>query len=299
MHLVFGFIFLGVTLILSACSSGPSADEFSPKIGEIDTTITHHHSSHKPEKERSISFIARVSVTDPDGLGDITNIYIHNKNNNSYFIFKNNSKLNSDADCFQEQAIIECVFSTKEYPDEMNLRGYDLVAVDFHGYVSRKSFEFKLPNGIAVDDEEFVYSDEYLGGTPNGIKGLEVMTIANNQMVFTFDEQYLHIEFVSNDEEDRVKEYGVSLYNDAAVREHVATVSFDESAIQEAPIESGIKTIVDIPLNQVVFEDGFGKSNIKGLHIVLFDEATTSNLQDVTGKWFNYSAYSEFIPLAP
>ena len=99
--------------------------------------------------------------------------------------------------------------------------------------------------------------------------------------------------------DDRVEEYGLSLYNDDAEPVLIGEVAFDSSAIQGAPIVFGNKTIVDIPWGQVEFENGFGKSNIKGLHIVLFDKATTSTLQDVTGKWFNYSGYSEFISLAP
>ena len=255
MRFVLSFIFLGLTLILSACTSGPSEDEFSPKIGEIDTSITHYHPSaysHKPaDEQRTIGFIARVSITDPDGLGDITNIYIYDKNNDSYFILKDKSKLNADADCFQVQEIIECSFYSKAHPDDMNLTGYELVAVDFHGYSSRKSFQFKLPAGAAVDTEEFVYSDEFQGGTPNGIEGLEVMTIDNNDMVFTLDDQKLHIEFVSND--DRVQEYGVSLYN--AESEAIGEVAFDSAAIKAARVVPGAPTSVDIPLNQIEYED--------------------------------------------
>ena len=298
MRFVLSFIFLGLTLVLSACTSGPSESEFSPKIGDIDTSIRHYHPSaysHKPtDEQRTIGFIARVSVTDPDGLGDITNIYIYDKNNDSYFILKDKSKLNADADCFQVNSIIECSFYSKDHPNDMNLTGYDLVAVDFHGYVSRKSFEFKLPAGAAVDTEEFVYSDEFQGGTSNGIPGLEVMTIDNNDLVSTLDEQKIHIEFVSTD--DRVEKYGLSLYNETS--EYIGKVAFDSAAIESVPVVPGAPTSVDIPLNQVEYEDGFDETDIFGLHIVLFDQATTSVLQDVTGQWFNYSGYSEFIPLA-
>tara|TARA_R110002167_G_scaffold58959_7_gene166970 strand:+ start:1656 stop:2567 length:912 start_codon:yes stop_codon:yes gene_type:complete len=301
MRCVLSFIFFGLTLILSACSSGPSEEEFSPKIGDIDTSIIHYHTSvysnELIEEQRTIGFIIRVKVTDPDGLGDITSIYIYDKTNDSYFILKDKSELNPKADCFQIQEIIECSFYSKDHPDEMNLTGYELVAVDFHGYVSRKTFEFKLPAGGVVGDEETVCSDELFCGPPLGVKGLEVMTIDNNDMIFTFDGQDLHIEFVSKDDDDKVKEYGLSIYDDSSIPVLVGEVSFDSLAIKAAPIVTQVKTEVDIPFTQIEFEDGFDKSDIYGLHVVLFDKATTSTLQSTTGRWFNYYGFSEFITL--
>ena len=40
-------------------------------------------------------------------------------------------------------------------------------------------------------------------------------------------------------------------------------------------------------------------SNIHGLHVVLFDEATASTQLEIESEWFNYRGYSEFITLAP
>jgi hypothetical protein len=193
--------------MLTACTSGPSEDEFAPKIGEINTRIMHFHPSayeHKPEAEqRTIGFIIRVSVTDPDGLGNITEVYIKDANHNPvrYRILKNNSTLNENADCKQTNEVIECSFYDSDFPDEMPLTGYELVAVDLHTYKSSKAFEFKLPAGEALEFEEFVYSDEYLlngGGTPNGVLGLEAMSIVDNSMLFTLDDPVegpLHLKF--------------------------------------------------------------------------------------------------------
>ena len=292
--------------MLAACTSGPSEDEFAPKIGEINTRIMHFHPSayeHKPETERrTIGFIIRASVTDPDGLGNITEVYIKDSNHDPvrYRILKNNSTLNEDADCKQTDEVIECSFYYSDFPDEMPLTGYELVAVDLHTYKSSKAFEFKLPAGEEVELEEFVYSDSYLGGAPNGIAGLEVMSITGSNMLFTLDdldEGPLHLEFEVTD--SRAVKYGVSLYDNTEARNLVGQIPYNAPSIQAAQIvEDGI-TSVDIPLTEIDFEDGFNVSDIYGLHVVLFDQPVASSQLEVQSNWFNYSGYSEFITLNP
>ena len=91
------FLNFAGTLLISACSSGPSESEFAPKIGDIETSIIHSHPSyysHLPtEEQRTIGFVVSVSVTDPDGSDDITDIYISHNNGKRSFL--RSSELNS------------------------------------------------------------------------------------------------------------------------------------------------------------------------------------------------------------
>ncbi len=305
MRFGFGLLFLSFTLLISACSSGPSESEFAPKIGDIYTSILHFHPSvyaHKdPEEQRTIGFIISVSMSDPDGFDDITDIYINNKNAGTNWYLLQSSELNSTAECTLEELVVNCSFYSKDRLHDIFLAGYDIVAIDRHGYQSSKSFEFKLPSGEEVDIEEFVYSDEFLGGTgSSAVAGLEVMTIDANDMVFTSDENTLHVEFTSMDE--RVRDYGLMFYNDASSPEIVGELAFDASLIQNNPIISGDKTSLDIPIDEdsikIKFFDDKDVSDIYGLHVVLFDQSTPSSQFDVVTEWFNYRGYSEFITLA-
>jgi len=310
MRFSFGFIFLFVALILSACSSGPSESEFAPKIGDIYTTIKHFHPdayAHKPtEERRTIGFIISVSVTDPDGLDDITGIYIYDKTHNSYFKLVDKSVLNQEADCRQTEEVIECSFYSKDRPDFLNLGGYELVAVDRHSYTTRKSFEFKLPAGLVVDDEEFVYSDVFAddpdNDVTNGIKGLEVMTVANNGLEFSLNNEGGTIDLKFEAKDDRVTAYGLALYDNAEIPNLVGEISFKSPTLQSAPIVLGQETVVDIPWNEIDFQDGYDVSNLTsslyGLYVILFDESTVSTQFEVQKAWFNYSGTSEFITQA-
>jgi hypothetical protein len=297
-----GFLILSSIFILTACTSGPSEDEFAPEIGDIYSTIIHYHpnfySDLLSEDPRTIEFIISVSVTDPDGSDDITDIYLYDKNNNINRYFLRSSVLSSKYDCSKPAGdLLECSFYSSDQPDNIDLSGYEIVAVDRHGYSSNKSFEFKLPAGVEVEDQEFVYSDVFSGGTNNGIAGLEVMTIADNDMVFSLDEVELHVEFTSED--PRVREYALELYDDATPPKFIGEVAFDTIVIQANEISSGVQTLVNIPLSQINFIDGNIASNISGLHIVLFDQSTVSTQLEVQSEWFNYRGYSEFITLAP
>ncbi|MFT6031275.1 MAG: hypothetical protein ACI8O8_003025 [Oleiphilaceae bacterium] len=294
-----GFLILSSIFILTACTSGPSEDEFTPEIGDIQTAIVHSHpSAHaQTDYQRTIDIVVRVTVTDPDGWDDITDIYIHDKNDDTKWKLKEASQLNLNADCKKTLSVIECSFYSRDQPDTLQLLGYEMVAVDRNGYSSSKVFEFKLPSGAEVEDQEFVYSDVFSGGTNNGIAGLEVMTIADNDMVFSLDEVELHVEFTSED--PRIREYALELYDDATPPKFIGEVAFDTIVIQANEISSGVQTLVNIPLSQINFIDGNIASNIFGLHIVLFDQSTVSTQLEVQSEWFNYRGYSDFITLAP
>lgn len=294
------FVFL-ISSIMAGCSSGPSESEFAPKIGQIETTITHTHpSAHQhltSAEQRTISFTIRVSITDPDGLGDITTVYIRDKSHNSYWILKDHSELNENADCIQSDEIITCTFYSSERPDEIELSGYELVAADLHTYQTSKEFEFKLPAGDLIDNEEFVYSATYTGGTPNGIPALEAMNEVDNALVFNvdFDAEIMHVKFETTD--DRAKHYGISLYDSTADKSLVGKVVYDSVAISNNPIVFGEKTILDIPFSNISFETGYDQEDIYGAHIVLLDTPVDSDQLEVESKWFNYSGFSELLTL--
>jgi hypothetical protein len=124
---------------------------------------------------------------------------------------------------------------------------------------------------------------------------LEVMTITNNDMVFTLDndEELLHLEFETID--DRARYYSIELYNDPADHEIIGEVN-------KVSFDSESRIIVDIPFEDIEFIGDYDISDIsdiKGIHVVLFDQATVSTQLEVESEWFNYMGYSEFITLAP
>jgi hypothetical protein len=301
MRFVVRLIFIGFTVIISACSSGPGEDEFAPKIGDIDTVITHHYSNNS--EEYTLSFTVRARISDPDGLDDITGVYVYDRNNEDntdrYRILKDRSELSSATDCFQEMEIIECTFYPKEQLHDLELDGYELVAVDRHSYSSRKAFEFKLPAGVEVTNEKFVYSDMSVNNNEDfGVPALEVMTIADNNLEFVLDTQTesLQIEFTSKNDV-RVKEYAISIYDDSSEPVLISTIKFDSEIIQTAEVVSGNPTVLNIPTENLEIKESYTALDIGGLYITLLDQPSTSTLQEVSGNWFNYKGISEFVPV--
>lgn len=312
MRFVFGFVFLSITLILSACSSGPGEEEFAPKIGDIYTDIAHFHptfySKWPSHDQITIGFTVSASITDPDGLVNIKEIYVLDLNNDWRWTLYDSSDANPLSRCYEGNNIFECRFYSKDRDDYVNLEGYEIVAVDLHGYITRKPFDLKLPGGNIATNETYVYSDVFLNGPNNsiqgiGIAGLEVMTIENNAMVFTLDlnneDKLLHIEFESKDARGLVQNYGLSLYDNSDEPKLVGEVRYDASSINKSPIVINGKTLVDIPLADIDFKGEFTANDIHGLHVVLFDMPTVWTQADVVSKWFNYLGYSELITLAP
>lgn len=301
----FGFIFISVIFILSACSSGPSESEFAPKIGDIETTIVHFHPSYylkTPSKvQRTIGFTVSVTVSDPDGLVNVDEIYVRDINNNKRWTLYNSADANPIERCFEGDDLYSCSFYSPVLTDQIYLKGYEIVAVDLHGYTTRKSFEFKLPAGEVVVDEEFVYSESFPieDRTINSFKGLEAMTIAGNALLFTLDDvaQTLSVEFETSD--PRVLNYGLEFYDDSVEPILIGEVSTEVSSINPAQINQYGKTEVVIRWDEIVFKDGFDGNYINGLHVILFDQSTISTQGNILGKWFNYAGYSEFITLAP
>lgn len=312
MRFILGFVFFSITLAITACSSGPSEDEFAPKIGDIYTDIAHFHptfySKWPSQDQRTIAFTVSATVSDPDGLINMKEIYVLDLNSQWKWYLYSSADANPSSRCYKGNNIFECRFYSTDREDYVGLKGYELVAVDLHGYATSKSFELKLPAGELAVDETFVYSDEFWNGPNNsidgvGIAGLEVMTIANNDMVFTSDladkDKIIHVEFESKDDRNLVQNYAFALYDNSDEPKLVGEVRFNSLSIKNKPIVLGEKTIVDIPLTEIEFADGFTANDIDGLHVVLLDAPTTWTQGDVAGKWFNYLGYSEFITLTP
>lgn len=303
MRLISALVVFSLFILISACSSGPSEEEFSPRIGDIFTDIINRHPSYfsksASDSFQTIEFTVSVNVTDPDGLSDLQDVYIHDSTNNWYWSLLNSNDAQPWSKCHQGDGLFSCYFYSSNYLHDIKLKGYEIVAVDLRGYTTRKSFEFRLPGGEIVDDEVFVFSESFTGDTVQGIPALETMNIIDNEMAFSLDSgsQVLHLEFSSHD--NRAQEYSLELFDGSEIPKLIGTVSYSKSSIVSTPIIFGQKTIVDIPFSEITFVDGFGSTHINGLHVILYDEPVEWTQVSGSSLWSNYVGFSEFISLDP
>lgn len=288
---------------LSACSSGPGEEEFAPQILAVYSDIVHRHPSFYEKwpnnPQRSIDFTFSINVSDPQGIENILSVYVTDLNDNYHWSLFDANEANPWTRCFRGAGVFECRFYAAIHPDYSNLQNFEVVVQDLSGYTRRKAFNFLLADGEQPDLETFVYSEQFKGGTNNGYEALDVMTIEDNAMVFTADAgtQSFHIEFEVSDA--RAKEYALDFYDTASPANYIGSVKLDSTIIQDHPIDPNLSTVaVDIPWDEINFEDGFSVDDIKRLHINLYDNPIpwVINNSDA-GLWFNHQATSQSISL--
>jgi len=288
-----------LTIFLSGCGGGGSSDTL--KIVNIFTDIVHYHPSFYGKWDitpnNSISFNISVSVRDPKGIDNLSNLYIHDKVNDEYFDMLGGPEELTKAHCyFPDFDLYECRYYSSMNLDRVNLKNWEIVVDNKQGKSSRKNFEFLLPGGDLVDDEQFVFSSRYNRSTQNGVAALEAMTITNNILKFSSNPstQSFHIEFESTD--SRATNYSFAFYDGTTDINYIAQVRSDSSSIESMPIILGQTTSIDIPWSEVIIYDNATISDINGVHIKLYDEPIES-LND--NLWFNYISFSEFVTLTP
>ncbi|MFV1872535.1 MAG: hypothetical protein ACMZ64_04310 [Oleiphilus sp.] len=293
-------------ILMSACTSGPSEKEFSPKIGDIYTNITQFRSGSSVDDPATdanfLSIDISVNVTDPDGLDDITDIYFRDKENDLRGSLLNTSIPGDFARCNEGGDLFNCTFWLPGNSQTFNLKNYEVVAIDRHGYTTKKPFDFKLPAGEALESESFTYTSDFTGEMGEGLEALESLSVQSNDIAFYLDQgsQTMHVEFESKD--PRVDRYSFTLYKTEDKLIEVGSVSFLNSNIQDNPIISGFKTSVDIPFTEITFnpksiEENFDETDIEGLRIKLYDQPTDWMQASEGSLWFNYVGVSEYIEL--
>ena len=287
------------TIFLTSCSGG-SSKIAPPKIGSIYTDIVHYDQSFFRKWDYSpnstIWFTIAVNVSDPKGARNLSEIYVHDKVSDRYWAILGGQYNLTQEECYDSgHDIYECVYYSSISLDRINLKNWEIVAENKQGKVSRKNFEFKLPSGEPVGDEEFAYSTVYNDSVQNGIKALEAMTISENELEFSSNSntQSFHIEFENTD--DRATHYSFAFYDGTEDIDSIAQVESNSPSIESMPIIQGQKTALDIPWSEVDFYNNGAISDINGVHIRLYDEPVKW-LDD--HQWFNYISYSEFVRLS-
>ena len=322
-----------LSILLSACSSGSSNLDSTavesdltqpvfvggtdPAIETIYTNIVNNHPSYHGNWGESINpaitFAVSLGVTDPLGQENLAELYIRNVNTGeAWSLIDVNAGLLHDDYYSSYNGTYERLFHLPLSHYRIDLKGWEVVAINLLGDEIRRPFEFLLPAGVApTDSEEFVYAPEYMGSISGGIEALEILTVADNNISFTsnlvhtretpdsptilsFEQSTFTIEFDASD--SRAQRYSFWFYDGTTEINYIADASANAPSILNSPITQGqITTSVTIPWSEIYFINGSHPLSIEGLHIKLFDESTPWP----GGVWFNHRSISEFVPLTP
>lgn len=288
-----------ITFMTACSSSGPSEETPSLKIGDIFTDIIHYHESFNDKwgvtPNSTIKFSVSVNVSDPKGVANLSQLYFYNKvTERQWFMLGGPSELTHKSCYINNLDIFECIYYSSVSLDRVNLTDWEIVAENTQGKTTRKSFEFLLPSGDAVIDEQFVYSDTYSGSTLGGVAALEAMTISDNKLTFSSnpDTQSFHIEFENLD--SRATNYALAFYDGTIDINYIAQAHVNSPSIVSMPIIQNQTTSLDLPWSEIELYNGASINDINGLHITLYDTPIESSTYSI---WFNYLSFSEFITL--
>lgn len=337
------FAALMCCVLLLGCSSddsdnnGAQADFSLPYIGAVYTHVDHYHPTYwtkfnppsdvpvEPEEQIGLMLSFEIQMGYLSGLSNLAEIFVSNPSENS--------RWNVPLEPFnlsEEQpleSLIGAEFGTDNQLYENSLQrvvldGYEVTAVDKKGNRTTKHFSIEGFSSGARDGREFVYSDEYTQSKLKGMKAMEAMTIAENGLSFESDteSQTFTIGFTHRD--GRARHYKIEFYGPgpAPERNLIGVVGFNSPSIVNEPLVFAQRTILELPYDEVVLEDGALIENVEGIHIVLTDEQFEREIleedmeeqavespqecseenpeQCPEVKWaFNYSGYSEFVTL--
>jgi hypothetical protein len=297
-----------MALLIAGCGSGDGSsvgsDADTLKIGAVYTDILHQHQSFYDKwgatPNRTIRFTVSVNVIDPKGADNLSDLFVRDKvTGRKWDLLGGADDITRDECYIPDLDIYDCTFYSSISLHRVNLKNWEIVAENKQGEITSKDFEFLLPGGDSVIDEQFVYSSTHSGSTLNGIAALEAMTIADNGIKFSSNSgsQSFHIEFESMD--SRATNYGFAFYDGTANIDYIGEVIANSPSIESMPIIRGQKTVIDIPWSEVSLYDSATITDINGLHIRLLDEPIERIERFDDGIWFNYESFSEFVTLSP
>ena len=273
-------IYLFLYLCLSACESneGPSNSQSSPKVGQIQTNITHYHSSYFDKWDdkinRTIDYSFAVTVSDPQGLGNIYHLLaMDNAREEYHALVGGELEFYTLSDWYQHyfKGFERNVYNIYS-PDRVNLKNWTMYVVDSENNQVFHDFEFTLPDGEPVLDEQYVYSSAYENPGFEGVPGLEAMSISENSLSIISNpetESYI-IEFEVND--TRAKNYAIWFFDGDVNPNKIATVDQFSASIVSNPIVHGHKVSMQLPWSEIQIKQDYSVEDVFGVHIVLLDE---------------------------
>jgi len=273
-------IYFFLYLCLSACESneGPISSQNAPVIGQIQTNITHYHPSYfdkwDDEIKRTIDYSFAVKMSDPQGLGNIYHLLAMDTAREEYHaLLGGELEFYTLSDWYQDyfKGFERTVYNIYS-PDRVNLKNWSMYAVDRQNNQTTRDFEFTLPDGEPVLDEQYVYSSIYENPDIEGIPGLEAMSISENSLsiVSNLETESYTIEFEVSDA--RAKNYALWFFNSGINPDEIGTVDQFSSSIVSNPIVLGQKVSMQLPWSEIQIKQNYSVEDVFGVHIVLLDE---------------------------
>jgi len=321
-------LILAIAFCLSACGGSesasapenPSSDQNTainsdtasrnpPVIGAIFTdVISFSELSGRPEnagtRKRTIEFTVAAEVFDPDGEENLDFIEIKQIGREWYWELREpvGSRTNRNF-CQITENIYQCHFWDGENPHSVQLRNWEIIAGDLDGNITKRRFNFTLPNAVVDNTKERAITEQYKGSKVNTLEALIPLSANNNGLFAYYDSVAgaIMVEFISTDV--RVRKYQIDLYsldkqssNSAGSWIRSGYIPPGSSSIASTPIIAGQKTKIAIPYSEFLFFDGTQPEDIEGFQIILLDELQPTPSQLWEG-WFNYAAVSELVEL--
>ena len=283
-----------------ACNSGSSSGE--PKVGKVYSSIAHYHPSFYQnqgvDEDITISYAFAVQVTDPQGNDTIVSLFAIDKSSDeSHFIIGGENKYDLIRNWLDTEYIGDRSMAfDPDNLDRFTFNQWEMVAFDRDRNNDTRNFEFNLPGGDSVRNEEFVYSDTFTGSKDDGVEGLEVMTIAGNILSFSSSAETFTVKFTATDL--RAEFYQIQFFTDLESNplqiKNIGIARPDSVSIQDTPLNIGGETTLEIPWSEINLNNGEVASDISGIHISLLDAPIEINK---TKLWYSHYGVSEYMPL--
>jgi len=285
--------------LLSACEK--TGDKTPPQISRVYTQALHVHPSYEEKAGNTANYALygkfEYRITDPQGVDDINRVVLSNRNNGLEYTFIQRSNGRLILETYDPALnVFGNTIANPQDSTRIDLQNWIMTANDLSLYSTSRRVTFALPDGDMPSTEGFVYTPDYAGDGPgeDGIPAMELMTIADNNLVFTEDTmtQTFRIEFQTTDA--RAKNYALWFYTLNPGVTPVTIVKHDSPSIASNPIVFGQNTTLTLPWSEIDYDAGV--QFLEGVHIVLLDEPVESELVN-DRKWFSYVGVSEFVEL--
>ena len=295
-----------LTFLVTACGGSSKNSEdvainTAPEISIIYSDIIHYHPSFwgkwniAPTKGIQITFSFRVD--DTDGLSDIDDIYVRNYvNSDDYDIYSGPNNVPLEKFYNTRFNIFEGTFYTSGSLDRVDLKNWVVVASDKSGNITEREFEFSQSNYELVSNSDYVYSDQYSSPGFNGVAGMEVMTISDNNLALESNSgtQSFNIKFQTND--DRASHYSIAFYGSAPNYQYLGTANQASPSIVSTSIVTGEQISLDLPWSEIYFINDAQPIDVNGVHVTLYNEPIENDFIE-NYLWYSFLAYSEYFTL--
>lgn len=282
---LYGFV-LASSMLLVACKGGNSNQPpvIEWVLGDVKETHPTYYTKKGQSSDFTLSFDVSVKITDPEGHDDVLNIYFTDQYGLNYTI--KHIDYNGywrESDEFYSRSSYHSVFT-----DSINLTGWTLYVEDSAGNKVQQEFSFPQPNLVTGSGEVFAYTSAYAGVQTNGVHTLVVPELLSTSEIdsvnnfFTFNYRQVDL---------RATHFDVWLYNETG-----AYVGNIPSASITNLADINVSSSFTISQDEVIFQDGYSFTDIRGFHWISMDDLTLS--QEFVGhdNWWRYRTISELYP---